>query len=81
MPKQPLVVIILVLARPLPISRLAVRWSSVITSVPKQAHAVRAVGVHVEVAVPFAIAASRYLQFVAGVALRSSPHVNVVGAT
>ena len=77
MPAQGLSVIILVLARPWPISRLAVRWAVVITLVPLQPHCARVVGVHVEGVVPFAIAASRYVH----VAARLIPHANGVVAT
>ena len=72
-------VISMVLARPLPISALAVRWADVITLVPEQPqpNSGRVAGVHVEVAVPFVAAASRYLQS----AVISTPHLNDVGAT
>ena len=80
MPLQSSSVIILVLARPVPISRLAVRWAASITSVPLQPHCALVAGVHEEVVVAV-IAASRYVHVVAGVALRSSPQVNGMGAT
>ena len=44
---------------------------------PKQPYCAVVVGVHVEGAVPFVIAASRYVHFAA----RSSPHAKAVGAT
>ena len=74
----------MVLARPVPISRLAVRWSDVITSVPLQPHCAVVVGLQVDVPVPSVIAASRYVHVV----LQSEPvevndvgELDIVGAT
>ena len=69
----------MVLARPVPISRLAVRWSDVITSVPLQPHCAVVSRFHVEGVVPSVIAASRYVHVVAGVAFGFSPQLNDVG--
>ena len=69
----------MVLARPWPISRLAVRWRDVITSVPLQPHCALVVGFQVDVPVPSVIAASRYVHVVAGVAFGFSPQLNDVG--
>ena len=72
LPTQFLLVMILVLRRPVPISRLVPE-----TEVPWQPHCAVVVGVHVEDPIPFVIAASRYLQNVS----KSSSQANPVGAT
>ena len=70
MPLQILSVIFLVLARPVPISRLVSE-----TEMLEQPHCALVVGFQVDVPVPSVIAASRYVH----VAFRSTPHVNDVG--
>ena len=72
LPTQFLLVMILVLRRPAPISRLVPE-----TEVLEQPHCAVVVGVHLEDPIPFVIATSRYLQTVS----RSSPQANVVGDT
>ena len=70
MPLQILSVIFLVLARPVPISRLVSE-----TEMLEQPHCALVVGFQVDVPVPSVIAASRYVHVV----VRSTPHVNDVG--
>ena len=74
MPLQILSVIFLVLARPVPISRLVSE-----TEMLEQPHCALVVGFQVDVPVPSVIAASRYVHVVAGVAFGFSPQLNDVG--